>query len=109
MEISWPEYGLLLSGLCLVLIGMYERIGRPGLARRLKLARGEAGLLGSANLLYFVYFTIEDHVHWTLALGLIVCTWWVWGGLIIIGYRKKRSDARTTRDSIGGSRYQSWR
>jgi hypothetical protein len=109
MEISWPQYVLLLSGLCFVLIGLYERLGRDRLARRLKLAPGEAGLLGSVTLLHFIYFTIEDHAHWTLVLGLLFCTWWVCGGLVILAHRKKRSAARRAQDSIGGSRYQSWR
>ncbi|WP_405236568.1 hypothetical protein [Lentisalinibacter orientalis] len=42
MEIAWIEYALLVAGLCFVLIGLYERFGRDRLARRLKLAPGEA-------------------------------------------------------------------
>lgn len=92
MEISWTEYALLLSGLCFVLIGLYERFGRDRLARRLKLAPGEADLLGTVSMLHFIYFTIENHLHWSVALALIVCTWWVWGGIIVLGYRKQRKD-----------------
>lgn len=102
MEIAWIEYILLGWGVGLVIVGLYERLGRDRLARKLKLGPGEADLLGSGLLLYFILFTVGNHFHEALFAALTICTFMVWIGFMVLCHRNRRA---STQDSgRGGER-----
>ena len=94
MEIAWIEYVVLGQGVVLVMVGLCERLGRDRLARRLKLGPGEADFLGSGSLLYFILFTVGNHLHGALFAVLAICTFMVWIGLMVLCHRNRRAKTR---------------
>lgn len=91
MEIAWIEYVLLGQGVGLVMVGLCERLGGDRLARKLKLGPGEADLLGSGSLLYFILFTVGNHLHGALFAVLTISTFMVWIGLMVLCHRNRHA------------------
>jgi len=90
VDITWYQYLLLGSGICFVLVGLDERLGRRRVARLLKLAPGEAEFLGAGTLLYFILFAVGDSFHEGVFAAVMICTFIVWGGLIRLAHRNRR-------------------